>query len=183
MRSVRSKPLAADHDELFNEFLAGSDGREVSTTMAFVGMLRKMLKDSEIGKLVVPIVPDPPHLRYGIAVPHRGFIPASVQHFTSPSTSTLSSITGKPKTDKFSKRELLKPVPWLPSWRFLGSTMPPRHQHHPFLHLLLHVRLPAYRRLHLGRSRYAHSRFLPGGTAGRTTLAEKACSIKTATTV
>ena len=58
MRSVRSKPLVADHDELFNEFLEGSDGREVSTTMAFVGMLRKMLKDSEIGKLVVPIVPD-----------------------------------------------------------------------------------------------------------------------------
>jgi pyruvate dehydrogenase E1 component len=57
-RSIRSKPLAADHDELFNEFLAGSDGREVSTTMAFVGMLRKMLKDPEIGKLVVPIVPD-----------------------------------------------------------------------------------------------------------------------------
>jgi pyruvate dehydrogenase E1 component len=57
-RSVRSTPLAADHDELFNEFLDGSDGREVSTTMAFVGMLRKMLKDSEIGKLVVPIVPD-----------------------------------------------------------------------------------------------------------------------------
>jgi pyruvate dehydrogenase E1 component len=58
MRSVRSKPLVANHDELFNEFLEGSDGREVSTTMAFVGMLRKMLKDSEIGKLVVPIVPD-----------------------------------------------------------------------------------------------------------------------------
>jgi pyruvate dehydrogenase E1 component len=57
-RSVRSKPLVANHDELFNEFLQGSDGREVSTTMAFVGMLRKMLKDSEIGKLVVPIVPD-----------------------------------------------------------------------------------------------------------------------------
>jgi pyruvate dehydrogenase E1 component len=58
MRSVRSKPLVADHDELFNEFFSGSDGREVSTTMAFVGMLRKMLKDPEIGKLVVPIVPD-----------------------------------------------------------------------------------------------------------------------------
>jgi len=58
MRGVRSKPLVANHDELFNEFLEGSDGREVSTTMAFVGMLRKMLKDPEIGKLVVPIVPD-----------------------------------------------------------------------------------------------------------------------------
>jgi len=57
-RRVRSKPLAADHDELFKEFMEGSEGREVSTTMAFVGMLRKMLKDSEIGKLIVPIVPD-----------------------------------------------------------------------------------------------------------------------------
>ncbi len=57
-RKVRSKPLVADHDELFKEFFGGSEGREVSTTMAFVGMLRKMLKDPEIGKLIVPIVPD-----------------------------------------------------------------------------------------------------------------------------
>src|SRR5881296_3095145 len=57
-RSIRTKPLLADHDELFKEFLEGSEGREVSTTMAFVGMLRKMLKDPEIGRLIVPIVPD-----------------------------------------------------------------------------------------------------------------------------
>jgi len=57
-RKVRSAPLVADHDDLFKEFFEGSEGREVSTTMAFVGMLRKMLKDREIGKLVVPIVPD-----------------------------------------------------------------------------------------------------------------------------
>ncbi len=57
-RAVRSKPLVCDHDELFKEFFEGSEGREVSTTMAFVGMLRKMLRDPEIGKLVVPIVPD-----------------------------------------------------------------------------------------------------------------------------
>ena len=57
-RSIRSKPLVADHDDLFKEFHEGSDGREVSTTMAFVGMLRKMLKDPEIGELIVPIVPD-----------------------------------------------------------------------------------------------------------------------------
>jgi pyruvate dehydrogenase E1 component len=57
-RKVRSKPLVADHDALFREFLTGSEGREVSTTMAFVGMLRQMLRDPEIGKLVVPIVPD-----------------------------------------------------------------------------------------------------------------------------
>jgi pyruvate dehydrogenase E1 component len=57
-RKVRSKPLVADHDALFKEFHSGSDGREVSTTMAFVGMLRQMLRDPEIGKVVVPIVPD-----------------------------------------------------------------------------------------------------------------------------
>jgi pyruvate dehydrogenase E1 component len=57
-RSVRSKPLVAAHTDLFKEFLAGSEGREVSTTMAFVGILKKMLKDEEMGDLIVPIVPD-----------------------------------------------------------------------------------------------------------------------------
>jgi len=57
-RSTRAKALVADHAELFKEFEAGSEGREVSTTMAFVGILKKMLKDPEIGKLIVPIVPD-----------------------------------------------------------------------------------------------------------------------------
>ncbi len=56
---MRSKPLvAAGHDDLFQEFLTGSEGREVSTTMAFVAHAEKMLRDPEIGKLVVPIVPD-----------------------------------------------------------------------------------------------------------------------------
>ncbi len=57
-RKVRSKPLTSDYENLFKEFLEGSEDREVSTTMAFVAMLRKMLKDPEIGKLIVPIVPD-----------------------------------------------------------------------------------------------------------------------------
>ena len=57
-RKVRSKPLGPATPQLFDEFFTGSEGREVSTTMAFVSMLRKMLRDPEIGKLVVPIVPD-----------------------------------------------------------------------------------------------------------------------------
>jgi pyruvate dehydrogenase E1 component len=57
-RAARSKPIMGGDNEVFNEFYTGSEGREVSTTMAFVSMLRKMLKDPEIGKLVVPIVPD-----------------------------------------------------------------------------------------------------------------------------
>ena len=57
-RAVLAPPIKANLGELFKEFEAGSDNREVSTTMAFVGMLRKLMRDPEIGKLVVPIVPD-----------------------------------------------------------------------------------------------------------------------------
>jgi pyruvate dehydrogenase E1 component len=44
--------------EDFEEFYKGSEGRKASTTMVFVRMLAKLLRDKEIGKLVVPIVPD-----------------------------------------------------------------------------------------------------------------------------
>ncbi|WP_422880127.1 pyruvate dehydrogenase (acetyl-transferring), homodimeric type [Nocardioides aromaticivorans] len=37
---------------------AGSKGRAISTTMAFVQILTKLLRDKEVGKRVVPIVPD-----------------------------------------------------------------------------------------------------------------------------
>jgi pyruvate dehydrogenase E1 component len=57
-RIVRAKPLAAPSLEFFKEFFEGSGGREVSTTMAFVRLLTLLLKDPELGKLIVPIIPD-----------------------------------------------------------------------------------------------------------------------------
>lgn len=57
-RTVMAPPLKRPPELLFAEFYKGSDGREVSTTMAFVRMLTKMLRDKEIGELIVPIVPD-----------------------------------------------------------------------------------------------------------------------------
>ena len=44
--------------EPFAEALEGSRGRAVSTTMAFVSLLRQLLKDPKVGKFVVPIIPD-----------------------------------------------------------------------------------------------------------------------------
>ena len=44
--------------DFFAEWTAGSKGRAVSTTMGFVSILRHLMKDDEIGKLIVPIVPD-----------------------------------------------------------------------------------------------------------------------------
>jgi pyruvate dehydrogenase E1 component len=57
-RVVRAEPLKCEFGDLFDEFAKGTDGRSVSTTMVFVRMLAKMLRDPEIGRLVVPIVPD-----------------------------------------------------------------------------------------------------------------------------
>jgi pyruvate dehydrogenase E1 component len=57
-RVVTAPPLKTPSEELFEEFYAGTDGREVSTTMVYVRILAKLLRDKEIGHLIVPIVPD-----------------------------------------------------------------------------------------------------------------------------
>ncbi|MBC8207349.1 MAG: pyruvate dehydrogenase (acetyl-transferring), homodimeric type [Kiritimatiellales bacterium] len=56
-RDTSFKPVEAPADKIFTEFDAGSE-RPVSTTMVFVRLLSKILQDPNIGKLVVPIVPD-----------------------------------------------------------------------------------------------------------------------------
>src|SRR3954451_6825877 len=57
-RAVRVEPLKVPLEPVFEEFYKGTEGRKASTTMVFVRMLSKLLRDKEIGDLVVPIVPD-----------------------------------------------------------------------------------------------------------------------------
>jgi pyruvate dehydrogenase E1 component len=57
-RRVDCPPLPTPAAELFAEFHAGTGDRPVSTTMAFVRMLAKLLKEPELGRFIVPIVPD-----------------------------------------------------------------------------------------------------------------------------
>jgi len=57
-RVNKSKPLKEIPAEIFDEFYTGTENRKASTTMVFVRMLAKMLRDPNIGHLVVPIVPD-----------------------------------------------------------------------------------------------------------------------------
>src|SRR6202046_615171 len=57
-RDVPKLDFKAPKLKEFTEWTAGSKGREVSTTMGFVSILRHLLKDPVIGKLIVPIVPD-----------------------------------------------------------------------------------------------------------------------------
>ena len=57
-RSVSVPPLKVSFEDVFEEFYKGTEGRKASTTMVFVRMLSKLLRDKEMGHLVVPIVPD-----------------------------------------------------------------------------------------------------------------------------
>ena len=56
-RIVRSQPLALPKD-LLAEFRTGGGEREVATTQVLVSMLRHLMNDRAIGRLIVPIVPD-----------------------------------------------------------------------------------------------------------------------------
>ncbi|HEV8631232.1 MAG TPA: pyruvate dehydrogenase (acetyl-transferring), homodimeric type [Thermoanaerobaculia bacterium] len=56
-RRTQVNVLPAPAADYFDEFFAAVD-RDVSTTMVFVQILRKLLKHPEIGKRIVPIVPD-----------------------------------------------------------------------------------------------------------------------------
>ncbi len=51
--TIEAPPL-----EYFSEMLSGSQGREVSTTMAYVRILTLLLRHPALGKFVVPIIPD-----------------------------------------------------------------------------------------------------------------------------
>jgi pyruvate dehydrogenase E1 component len=58
VRSHRAPQLRVPALETFASLLRGSDERTMSTTMAFVRILGALVRDKEIGKYVVPIVPD-----------------------------------------------------------------------------------------------------------------------------
>ncbi|MEC9376246.1 MAG: pyruvate dehydrogenase (acetyl-transferring), homodimeric type [Pseudomonadota bacterium] len=58
MRNSEAKSLEIPSLEIFQQQLNGSGDREISTTMAWVRMLGKLVKDKKIGKYIVPIVPD-----------------------------------------------------------------------------------------------------------------------------
>ena len=57
-RRTKGPLLAVPPLELFKTQLDGTGEREISTTMAFVRMLTALTRDKQIGKHIVPIVPD-----------------------------------------------------------------------------------------------------------------------------
>jgi pyruvate dehydrogenase E1 component len=57
-RVVRAKPLPPVPDKTYDELKKGSGKQPIATTMAFVRLLKELMKDKEIGARFVPIIPD-----------------------------------------------------------------------------------------------------------------------------
>ncbi len=58
VRRVDAPPLKVPELDFFKVLLEGSAEREMSTTMAFVRFLGTLIRDKNVGRYVVPIVPD-----------------------------------------------------------------------------------------------------------------------------
>jgi len=58
-RLVRARPIQLPAPDVYEELKGGTGkGREVSTTIAYVRLLRQLMRDPAVGRRIVPIIPD-----------------------------------------------------------------------------------------------------------------------------
>ena len=57
-RKFEARPLKLPGDPVYAELAQGSGKQQVATTMAFVRLLKELMRDPEIGDRIVPIAPD-----------------------------------------------------------------------------------------------------------------------------
>ena len=126
--------------------------------MAFVDMLGKLLKDKELGKWIVPIIPDEART-FGMDpfFASTAFTPtsaSSTSRWTPVSGGGVPRGEGRPDPGRGHHRGRLDVV----VHRRRHRLRHPRRADDPVLHLLFDVRLPAHRRPDLGRRRHADAR-------------------------
>ncbi len=125
------------------EFHKGTEGREVSTTMVFVRILAKLLRDPELGKLIVPIVPDEART-FGMESLFRQVgIYSSVGQLYEPVDMDTLLYYKEAKNGQILEEGITE-AGSMCSFIAAGTRVrEPRHPHDPLLHLLLDVRIPA----------------------------------------
>ena len=146
-----------DHDELFEEFLQGQRRPRGVDDDGVRAAAVEAAADKEIGKLIVPIVPDEARTFGMEALFRRSASTRTSARCTSRSTWTRCSITRKRRTGRFSRKASPRRLDVVVHRRRHGLR-DARHEHDSVLHLLLDVRLPADRRSDLGGGRLAHAR-------------------------
>ncbi len=169
-RNPNEEPLPIPELSAFDAQLESSGDREFSTTMAFVRILSTLLKDKQIGKRVVPIVPDESRTfgmegmfrQYGIWNP-KG------QQYTPQDKDQLMFY--KESVDGQILQEGINEPGAMADWIAAGTSY--ANSHFAMIPFYIYYSMFGFQRV--GDLAWAagdmHTRgFLVGGTAGRTTL-------------
>ena len=170
-RRTAAPPLVAPALEVFESLLEGSGEREMSTTMALVRILSTLAKDKNIGKHIVPIVPDEART-FGMEGMFRqvGIYSSVGQLYTPQDAETLAYY----KEDKKGQilEEGINEAGSLCSWMAAGTS----YANHGVNMVPFYIFYSMFGFQRVGDFIWAAGDmqargFLIGGTAGRTTLA------------
>ncbi len=170
-RRAKSKALPAPPLEAFQTQLEGTGEREASTTMAFVRILTSLLRDKQIGKHIVPIVPDEART-FGMEGLFRQVgIYASKGQLYEPQDSAELMYYREDKEGQILEEGINEGGAFC-SWLAAGTS----YSHHdvPMVPFYIYYSMFGFQRIgdFIWAGGDMQSRgFLIGGTAGRTTLA------------
>src|SRR5207248_1944554 len=170
VRRKEAPPLVLPPLEAFAPVLEGTGEREVSTTMAFVRLLTILLKDKNIGRYIVRIVPDEAR-RFGMEGRFRqiGIYSSVGQLYTPQDAETLMSYREDKKGQMI--EEGINEAGSLCSWMAAGTA----YSNHGINMVPFYIFYSMFGFQRVGDFIWAagdmQSRgFLLGATAGRTTL-------------
>jgi pyruvate dehydrogenase E1 component len=156
--------------ETFQDSLAGSRGREASTTTGFVAVLKALLKNPNLGKYVVPIIPDEART-FGMEsmFRERGIYASSGQLYKPVDSEVLMYY--KEAKDGQILEEGITEAGGLASFTAAGTAY--ANLGVPMIPFFIYYSMFGFQRVGDLIWAFADSRgkgFLVGGTAGRTTL-------------
>ncbi len=169
-REVPKPNFEAPKLDFFNEWIAGSKGRAVSTTGGFVGILRGLMKDEKIGKLIVPIVPDEART-FGMesAIKQVGIYAHEGQKYTPHDSDMLLSY--RENVDGQILEEGITEAGSMASFTAAGTAY--TNYRIPMIPFYMYYSMFGFQRIGDMAWAFADSRgkgFMMGGTAGRTTM-------------
>jgi pyruvate dehydrogenase E1 component len=170
IREVPKSTFVAPKLDFFKEWLDGSRGRSVSTTLGFVGMLRGLLKEPTIGKLIVPIVPDEGRT-FGLesVIKQVGIYAHEGQKYTPHDSDMLLSYREEKSGQVL--EEGITEAGAMASFTAAGTSY--SNYHIPMVPFYMYYSMFGFQRIGDMAWAFADSRgkgFLMGGTAGRTTM-------------
>ncbi len=169
-RRRQSEPLVIPPLSAFEAQLKATDGREISTTMSFVRVLNTLLRDKNIGKRIVPIVPDESRT-FGMEGMFRQYgIFSQVGQLYRPQDADQLSYYKEDRSGQM-LQEGINEAGAMASW--IAAATSYSHSNTPMIPFYIYYSMFGFQRVHdlaWAAGDLRARGFLLGGTSGRTTL-------------